>query len=164
MVVLISLAHPHVLRAHMGVRLTCGDANEPELAAHLNVIERLLCSQAGAVLRPRPTGTVWKAGTNATVRWQLTANHGGGEFARRPRGSGMPEPRPTQPRRALFCRSWPPCARGQPPRPSARPRAGAGVPRPAPRQVFARLVGMGAGSDCSSRLGRPCCTVAPDHL
>eukprot|EP01052_Picozoa_sp_SAG31_P010471 SAG31_NODE_574_length_13967_cov_7.512042_11_plen_92_part_00 len=30
------------------------------------------------VLKPRPTGTVWKRGTNASVRFQLTANHGGG--------------------------------------------------------------------------------------
>jgi hypothetical protein len=33
---------------------------------------------AAAVLKPRPTGTVWRRGGNATVRWQLTANHGGG--------------------------------------------------------------------------------------
>ena len=30
------------------------------------------------VLKPRPTGTVWKRGDTAAVRMQLTANHGGG--------------------------------------------------------------------------------------
>ena len=30
------------------------------------------------VLKPRPTGTVWKRGGQASVRMQLTANHGGG--------------------------------------------------------------------------------------
>ena len=30
------------------------------------------------VLKPRPTGTVWKRGATAAVRMQLTANHGGG--------------------------------------------------------------------------------------
>jgi hypothetical protein len=30
------------------------------------------------VLKPRPTGTVWKRGGTAAVRMQLTANHGGG--------------------------------------------------------------------------------------
>ena len=30
------------------------------------------------MLKPRPTGTVWKRGAEATVRFQLTANHGGG--------------------------------------------------------------------------------------
>jgi hypothetical protein len=31
-----------------------------------------------AVLKPRPTGTVWKRGTIAKTRHEITANHGGG--------------------------------------------------------------------------------------
>ena len=34
------------------------------------------------VLKPRPTGTVWKRGGTARTRWQLTANHGGGYIYR----------------------------------------------------------------------------------
>lgn len=34
------------------------------------------------VLKPRPTGTVWKLGGTAKTRWQLTANHGGGYIYR----------------------------------------------------------------------------------
>ena len=30
------------------------------------------------VLTPRPSGTVWKRGTVARTRWELTASHGGG--------------------------------------------------------------------------------------
>ena len=30
------------------------------------------------VLRPRPTGTVWRRGGTAAARWQMTAQHGGG--------------------------------------------------------------------------------------
>jgi len=30
------------------------------------------------VLKPRPTGTVWRRGGTATARWQMTAQHGGG--------------------------------------------------------------------------------------
>ena len=30
------------------------------------------------VLKPRPTGTVWKRGQTAKARWQMTAQHGGG--------------------------------------------------------------------------------------
>ena len=30
---------------------------------------------AGQVLKPRPTGTVWKRGGTANTRWELTANH-----------------------------------------------------------------------------------------
>jgi hypothetical protein len=30
------------------------------------------------VLAPRPTGTVWKRGSLAKARWEITANHGGG--------------------------------------------------------------------------------------
>jgi len=30
------------------------------------------------VLKPRPSGTVWKRGTVAKARWEQTANHGGG--------------------------------------------------------------------------------------
>jgi len=30
------------------------------------------------VLKPRPTGTVWKRGAIAKTRWQMTARHGGG--------------------------------------------------------------------------------------
>lgn len=30
------------------------------------------------VLKPRPTGVLWRRGQNATVRWQQTADHGGG--------------------------------------------------------------------------------------
>ena len=33
--------------------------------------------QPTQVLKPRPTGTVWKRGSTAKTRWQLTANHGG---------------------------------------------------------------------------------------
>ena len=32
----------------------------------------------GKVLPPRPSGTVWKRGTVARTRWQLTASHAGG--------------------------------------------------------------------------------------
>jgi hypothetical protein len=31
-----------------------------------------------AVLKPRPSGTVWQRGTTAKTRWQYTASHGGG--------------------------------------------------------------------------------------
>ena len=31
-----------------------------------------------AVLKPRPSGTVWTRGATAKARWQNTANHGGG--------------------------------------------------------------------------------------
>jgi len=34
------------------------------------------------VLQPRSTGTVWKRGSTAKARWQLTANHGGGYIYR----------------------------------------------------------------------------------
>ena len=34
-----------------------------------------------AVLKPRPTGTVWKRGGTAKARWQITANHGGGKYS-----------------------------------------------------------------------------------
>merc|ERR1712166_1327030 len=34
------------------------------------------------VLAPRPSGTVWKRGSTAKTRWQLTANHGGGYIYR----------------------------------------------------------------------------------
>ena len=30
------------------------------------------------VLKPRPSGTVWKRGAIETARWQYTASHGGG--------------------------------------------------------------------------------------
>ena len=30
------------------------------------------------VLKPRPMGVMWKRGSTASVRFQLTANHGGG--------------------------------------------------------------------------------------
>lgn len=44
------------------------------------------------VLKPRPTGTVWKRGSNAKTRWQLTANHGGGYIYRLcPAGSVLNE-------------------------------------------------------------------------
>lgn len=33
---------------------------------------------ATKVLKPRPSGTVWKRGSVAAVRWELTAAHGGG--------------------------------------------------------------------------------------
>jgi len=35
-----------------------------------------------AVLKPRPSGTVWKRGTVAKARWQMTARHGGGYMFR----------------------------------------------------------------------------------
>ena len=44
------------------------------------------------VLKPRPTGTVWKRGGTAKTRWQLTANHGGGYIYRLcPAGSVLDE-------------------------------------------------------------------------
>ena len=30
------------------------------------------------VLKPRPSGTVWKRGSVVHARWELTATHGGG--------------------------------------------------------------------------------------
>jgi hypothetical protein len=34
------------------------------------------------VLKPRPSGTVWRKGGTARTRWELTANHGGGYIFR----------------------------------------------------------------------------------
>ena len=33
------------------------------------------------VLKPRPSGTVWKRGGIGVTRWQMTARHGGGSVA-----------------------------------------------------------------------------------
>ena len=34
------------------------------------------------VLKPRPSGTVWKRGSVVQARWQMTARHGGGYMFR----------------------------------------------------------------------------------
>jgi len=44
------------------------------------------------VLRPRPTGTVWRRGGTAAARWQMTAQHGGGyRFRLCPKGRALTE-------------------------------------------------------------------------
>ena len=44
------------------------------------------------VLKPRPSGTVWKRGTVARTRWELTASHAGGyQYRLCPAGSTLDE-------------------------------------------------------------------------
>mmetsp|Transcript_33210 Transcript_33210/g.86951 ORF Transcript_33210/g.86951 Transcript_33210/m.86951 type:complete len:374 (+) Transcript_33210:25-1146(+) len=48
-------------------------------AAAYNATPHAKQGDLGSVVLPkRPTGTVWRRGRNATVRWQQTADHGGG--------------------------------------------------------------------------------------
>ena len=53
---------------------------------------QLLLSSRFQVLKPRPSGTVWKRGGRAKARWQMTARHGGGyQFRLCPAGQKLTE-------------------------------------------------------------------------
>jgi hypothetical protein len=55
-----------------------GRLTEAFNAAAFNTTKYAKMGDLGNVLKPRPTGTVWKRGSTAQTRWQITANHGGG--------------------------------------------------------------------------------------
>ena len=70
-----------------------GRVTEAFNAAAFNTTKFAQIGDLGSkVLKPRPTGTVWKRGGVEQTRWQITANHGGGYIYRLcPAGSVLDE-------------------------------------------------------------------------
>ena len=75
--------HPWRAPGHAPVFDACGMAggvtHEVFNAGAYNTTANAKQGDLGSqVLKPRPSGTVWKRGGTATTRWQMTARHGGG--------------------------------------------------------------------------------------